>query len=188
MSDPLALATRAGWPEALRVLAETYPRAGWESHPNFDGLTRFWLDRHLWFRDRLLFLTGLAEQLLDRSAEPAALASPVAGRTAEFIDHLHGHHQIEDLHYFPLLAGREPRFSRAFEVLDRDHHALDAAIGSLTEASNALIRALPGTPPREAAAGWHRELTAIRRLLDRHLTDEEEIVVPVILRHGAWPG
>jgi len=44
---------RKGLPDALRVLLEQYPRALWESHQNFDGLTRFWLERHLMFRRAL---------------------------------------------------------------------------------------------------------------------------------------
>ena len=40
----------AGCPIPLRLLAERYPRIGWEAHPHFTALTRFWLDRHLGFR------------------------------------------------------------------------------------------------------------------------------------------
>ena len=46
----LALADRKKLPDALRVLLEDYPRDGWELDPGFDGLVRFWLDRHLMFR------------------------------------------------------------------------------------------------------------------------------------------
>jgi hypothetical protein len=31
----------------------------------------------------------------------------------------------------------------------------------------------------------HGELARFQTFLDRHLTDEEEIVVPVVLHHGA---
>ena len=37
------LETRQGLPDALRYLVEKYPRDIWESHRNFDELTRFWL-------------------------------------------------------------------------------------------------------------------------------------------------
>ena len=50
LPDDLALGVRAGLPDALRVLLADYPREGWESHPHFTGLVRFWLDRHLMFR------------------------------------------------------------------------------------------------------------------------------------------
>jgi len=44
--EQIDLAQRSRLPDALRVLLEQYPRDMWESHRNFDGLTRFWLERH----------------------------------------------------------------------------------------------------------------------------------------------
>ncbi|NCW70151.1 MAG: hemerythrin domain-containing protein, partial [Marivivens sp.] len=35
------------------------------------------------------------------------------------------------------------------------------------------------------AGALHAELEKLTRLMDRHLTDEEELVVPVILKFGA---
>ena len=35
------------------------------------------------------------------------------------------------------------------------------------------------------AGAFQVELTGLERLLDRHLIDEEELIVPVILRYGS---
>ena len=71
MTDELALAARAGLPDPLRVLVEQYPRPGWEAHPHFTALTRFWLDRHIGFRRMQGLLVGDTEAFIDRGRDPA---------------------------------------------------------------------------------------------------------------------
>jgi hypothetical protein len=61
-----ALSTRSGLPDALRVLLARYPREAWESHTNFNELTRFWLERHLMFRRLQAMLLELTETNIDR--------------------------------------------------------------------------------------------------------------------------
>ena len=60
------------------------------------------------------------------------------------INELHGHHHIEDAHYFPVLAQAEARLARGFELLDADHHALDAQLAALTDAANTHLRSVAG--------------------------------------------
>ena len=178
---------RRGLPDALRVLVREYPRDIWESHRNFDALTRFWLDRHLMFRDVLGRLRAGTEAYLDRGAEPRAFGSRTARMTGLLLGELHGHHQIEDAHYFPVLAGLERRLGAGFELLDADHHALDAHLHALAEDTNATLRALQAGDPaagRDAAGALHARLGRFAGFLDRHLIDEEELVIPVILHHA----
>jgi hypothetical protein len=113
MSDPLALDTRTGLPDALRVLVEKYPREGWEGHPNFNGLTRFWLERHLMFRRLQGMLLAETEGGLDRARDPRQVAAQLGRLASMFLNELHGHHTIEDVHYFPALAGGSSRGSSA---------------------------------------------------------------------------
>ncbi|MCC5989213.1 MAG: hemerythrin domain-containing protein [Pararhodobacter sp.] len=176
---------RSGLPDALRVLLRDYPRESWESHAHFDGLTRFWLERHLMFRSLHSRLLMASRDLLDRRSDPVAFA-PRAARLGGFlIEQLHGHHQIEDLHYFPVLAGAEPRLERGFALLDADHNALDGHLHELTQGLNATLRALhAGTHGAGEAGELEKQLALFGRFLDRHLTDEEELVVPVILHHA----
>ncbi|MFO1142097.1 MAG: hemerythrin domain-containing protein [Amaricoccus sp.] len=184
MSDELALAARSGLPDPLRLLVERYPRIGWEAHPNFTALTRFWMDRHLSFRRMHAVLAEDTRRFLDRDAEARAYAGrllPVAGR---LIDELHGHHWIEDHEYFPMLQALDDRIGWGFDLLERDHEALGAVIDDLATATNgvrAAVRAADGADA--AAARLESRIAALGRLLDRHLIDEEELVVPVILDH-----
>jgi iron-sulfur cluster repair protein YtfE (RIC family) len=185
MTD-LELETRPGLPEALRVLLRDYPRDGWAAQRNFEGLVRFWLDRHQMFRQIMAQLRRETELVLDRRTEERVFAGRLARLGGAFVAELHGHHQIEDAHYFPVLAQAEPQIEAGFSLLDRDHHALDARLQGFVDAANPVLAALDRPEGLRAEANrFAEELARLERLLDRHLVDEEELVVPVILRYGA---
>jgi len=181
----LGLANRTGLPDALRVLAAGYPREGWETHGNFDELTRFWLDRHLMFRRLQAELTADARAVLDSNADPQRFGQRTSRLAGMLISQLHGHHQIEDNHYFPLLSARDMRLVRGFDLLDADHHALDGALDALTSSANAALQAISaGTAHIGPVAAYLAEVDGLGGLLDRHLTDEEELIVPILLEYG----
>ena len=185
MTDDLALANRQGWPQHLRVLADLYPRETWETHRNFDGLTRFWLERHLGFRQMNAILNSDVQALLDAKEDPLRFGGKMARLAGTMIEHLHGHHQIEDLHYFPLLLAKDKRLQRAFDTLDKDHHAIDGTLDDLTTHANALLRDI--AEKRDAmvnAEKYRQSLGRFGLFLNHHLIDEEEIVVPIILKYG----
>ena len=178
---------RDGLPDALRVLLRDYPRDIWESHRNFDALTRFWLQRHMMFRDLLGRVQAETEAFLDRRTEGRAYGGRSARLTGLLLNELHGHHQIEDIQYFPVLSGLERRLAPGFELLDGDHHALDGHLHALAEATNATLQAIAagdGAAARDAAGPLHGRLARFAGFLDRHLIDEEELVIPVILHHA----
>lgn len=172
-------------PDALRVLLEQYPRALWQSHRNFDGLTRFWLERHLMFRRALAEWQSDTRTFLDKGRPPQEHGTQTARIGGFLINELHGHHQIEDAHYFPVLAQAEARLAHGFDLLDADHHALDGELAALTDAANLHLRALSeGGDTRSSAGAMLTRLDQFEQFLDRHLEDEEELVVPVILHHA----
>lgn len=175
------LTQRTGLPDALRVLAEGLPRSGWETHPNFSALTRFWLDRHLMFRDILKRLLDDTEARLDTRLDPHTHAEHAARLAGFLLEQLHTHHRVEDHHYFPQLNRLDARLIRGFELLDADHGALDGLIHGLGGAVRGYLDAEAAEPE---AARLLKTLDAFRRHLDRHLTDEEDLIVPVILTYA----
>ena len=182
----LDLEDRAGLPDALRILLRDYPRAGWSADGNFGGLVSFWLDRHLNFRRIMSLMQAETELLLDRSIDPQVHAARLSRLGSTFVSDLHGHHQIEDAHYFPVLARTEPRIAAGFDLLDRDHQALDGHLDRFVKGANAVLRKISAPADHHSAAGrFAGDLARLNVLLDRHLVDEEDLVVPVILRHGA---
>lgn len=185
MTDRLDLEARGGLPDALRALLEDYPRAGWEADPHFEGLVRFWLERHLMFRRMMAAMREDTGRLLDGAIEERAYAARLSRIGSAFVGDLHGHHQIEDAHYFPALARAEPRIARGFEILDADHQALDGLLAAFTGEADGLLRTIAGVGgARDRAGRFGGRLERLERLLARHLTDEEELVVPVVLKHG----
>jgi hemerythrin-like domain-containing protein len=179
------LSDRQHLPDALRFLSREYPRDGWEGHANFDEMTRFWLDRHAMFRDVLARLQAESRAYLDHDADPGLFAHRSARLTQFFLEQLHGHHTIEDRHYFPLLSAHDPRLPAGFDLLERDHQALDVHIHDLAGTTNAMLRALQAGQGRTEAGRVTDLLGTFEAFLDRHLTDEEELVVPVILQYGS---
>ncbi len=185
MTD-LALETRIGLPDALRVLLEEYPRDAWEQDPGFDGLIRFWLDRHLMFRRLMKEMRGTTEALIDHKVDAGRYLAVVSRYGGMFVNGLHEHHTIEDTYYFPKLSQRDGRITTGFAILDSDHHAIDGYLNTFVEKANAVIaKADDRTGLQDAAGAFRTQLKELERLLNRHLMDEEELIVPVILKYGA---
>lgn len=185
MSD-LALENRDGLPDALRVLLEAYPRQGWSQDPGFDGLIRFWLDRHLMFRRLMAEMRTGTEGLLDRKIDPKQFAGQVSRYGGMFVNGLHEHHTIEDTYYFPTLQQKDARVAKGFDILDADHHALDGHLSNFVDSANGVLSRLDDRDLLQTNAGTFKDrLTEMERLLNRHLNDEEELVVPVILKYGS---
>ena len=176
-----SLDTRPGLPDALRLLLPLYPRADWADHRNFDGLVAFWLDRHLGFRSMTARMAEHGRSLLDRTEDPMVLAGRLSRLGNRFLQDLHGHHGIEDAHFFPRLARLEPRLSAGFDMLETDHQAIDGLLARFTASSNVM---LSSTADLNLVELFSRDVAAITRLLDRHLVDEEDLIVPVILDRG----
>jgi len=178
LSDDLDLAKRDRIPEALLELLGAFPRDRWEAHPNFAGLVQFWLERHLMFRKLGSLLREDAEAAVDGRIDPAQYKPRLARYGGMLVSQLHGHHQIEDHHYFPVLSGLEPTLLRGFGILDKDHHAMDGLLNRFTESANAVLQ------DTGESGDFHSELLSFQHMLNRHLEDEEDLIVPVILKHG----
>lgn len=166
MPDTLPDLTRDGLPPALRVLVEEYPREAWEAHPEFAGLVQFWLERHMMFRKLGDLLQQDIEGLIDGGMGPRAYGGRLSRFGGMLINQLHGHHQIEDMHYFPALKGFDPRLERGFDILDRDHHEIDPMLHRFAEAANGLLGRLDAPDGfRDAAGSFHGEVEGVQRVL-----------------------
>ncbi|NBR90071.1 MAG: hemerythrin domain-containing protein [Rhodobacteraceae bacterium] len=182
--NPLDLDARTGLPPHLRILADKYPRADWAGHPNFNQLTAFWLERHGMFRQVMTRVLDLTRGYIDAPRD--RYAPELSRYTGFFLNELHGHHNIEDHHYFPQFNALDRRLEQGFELLDKDHHALDAHIHALAEATNRVLIAIrEGQGAQDAAGALEKAQSGFQTFLERHLADEEEIIVPLILEYGS---
>jgi hemerythrin-like domain-containing protein len=184
--DELLLKQRGGLPDDLRFLLERFPRGEWQDHGNIHGMATMWLQRHAMFRELGGILTGAIGDYREGKTTPQEFARFFAPRLNFFLGHLDGHHNVEDQVYFPAFAEAEKRLRRGFDILDADHRLIHEALEQNAEAANAFLRVLDGDADtrRFAAdvyAGANERLVA---MLSRHLDDEEDLIIPLILERG----
>jgi hypothetical protein len=168
------------------VLLDRYPREVWTGHQNLGELAQFWLDRHQGFRDigdTLRLATG---DFREGKLNPDAFRRFFAPRLQFFLESLHGHHQIEDFQFFPLFRAAESRLVKGFDVLERDHEAIHAEIVQTVDSANALLKTMESdNDARRAATDVYADTTErLLKFLVRHLGDEEDLIMPVILDQG----
>ncbi len=181
---------RAGLPEDLLFLVEKYPRETWQAHENVAGMAAFWLQRHAMFREVGGLLTDIIADYREGRQTAPEFARRFAPRLQHFLGELDGHHNIEDHHYFPVFAAAEKRLVRGFEILDADHHAIHTALERNAEAANDFLRALSSDADqqRRKADAYAAENHALVAMLARHLDDEEDLIIPLILDRGVALG
>jgi hypothetical protein len=185
-TEALALARRSGWPTALRALLERYPREQWQGHANLGEMARFWLSRHDMFRELATMIQTIEAQFRAGTLSSAEFPRQFVPRLQFLLSQLGVHHQIEDLHYFPIFRAADVRLARGFDVLEGDHHAIHADMARTAETANALLRALQGDADalRRCGDAYAAASGALLKGLIRHLDDEEDLIVPLILDRG----
>ena len=183
--DSLDLDRRDGLPGEWLALLRRHPRAGWPGHPGLGATAEFWLERHAAFRGLGAALEEATQRFRGGGRGPDDFQAWFAPRLQLLLSELNGHHQVEDLHYFPLFRRAEPRLVPGFALLDRDHKTLHLSLVETAEAANALLQALARSPEdADGTAAAYAETSA--RLLTRmarHLDDEEDLVIPLLIEH-----
>ena len=182
----LDLQSRNGWPEELRLLLDRFPREVWPGHANLGEMAQFWLDRHQGFRDLGKALSGATSNFREGNMPPDAFRRFFAPRLQFFLQNLEGHHQIEDLHFFPLFRAAEKRLVKGFDVLEGDHEAIHAEIIRTVESANGLLGTVESDNDarRKATDAYADASERLLKFLVRHLDDEEDLIMPVILDQG----
>lgn len=172
-------------PTEMQSLLRAYPRDTWEAHPGFRDKTRHWLGAHSMFRQLSASVRKDTETYLNGDRDNEDYAQRLSYRGDALVRNLHGHHGWEDHVYFPELSQAEPRFEAGLDILEKDHAAMDVVLEDFTRTANRTIQLiqLDEKMAREEAGKLHGVSAAIEAFLDRHLSDEEELAVPIILHH-----
>jgi len=184
-AETLGLDTRDGLPGEWLALLQRHPRAGWPGHPGLGMTAAFWLERHAAFRSLGAALEEATQRLRGGGRAAEDFQAWFAPRLQLLLSELNGHHQVEDLHYFPLFRRAEPRLVPGFALLDRDHKTLHLSLVETAEAANALLQALARSPEdADGTAAAYAEASArLLTRLARHLDDEEDLVIPLLIEH-----
>jgi len=181
----LSLAARSGWPPELRALIERYPREVWMGHENLGQMAQFWLSRHKMFRELAASITEGTAAFQEGKIPAADFPPWLVPRLQFFLEQLHAHHYIEDRHYFPIFRRADKGLARGFDVLEADHGELHHNIDRTVETANALLQSI-SDPELVKSTGdaFAQASGTLMRGLTRHLDDEEDLIVPLILDRG----
>jgi iron-sulfur cluster repair protein YtfE (RIC family) len=180
-----------GWPAELEFLLERHPRATWPGARS--ATVAFWLDVHERLRRDAAGLEAAGDEYRRVRSSPAELAVIAAPRLRGLVAAMQGHHQIEDFEYFPEFRRAEPRLAAGFDRLEREHAALnrsvEVALAALAELHAAAERTTEPTSAATLTLAAQVYVDAAATLsadLLRHLHDEENLVVPLLLEAGDY--
>lgn len=176
---------REGLPTEMQTLLRDLPRDGWEDHPNFARSTRNWMSAHQSFRRVGGILQADAERFLDGDLAHDDYAARLAHAGHSLIQSLHGHHTWEDRKFFPELEEADPRFARGLEMLETDHETLHTLLDGMARTGNRTVQLATLEPAQmtEEVKPLRDMAERLNAFLHRHLTDEEDLVVPIVLHH-----
>lgn len=176
---------REGLPVEMQVLLADYPREAWPDNPHFARSIQNWMSAHQMFRQLAAIVRGDTEEYLDNGKDPDDLSRELSRYGDLLVRNLHGHHTWEDREYFPELRTADRRFDKGLALLEEDHRILDGTLNRFTTAANRVIKLvqLDEAKAREEAVGLHDCSEQIEGLLERHLADEEDLIVPILLHH-----
>lgn len=177
--------TREGLPTEMQALLRDYPRETWPENPNFADSIQNWMGAHQMFRQLSNITRSDAEQFLNNDLDRDVYVGRLGHFGTLLVRNLHGHHTWEDRSFFPELAAADTRFDHGLQMLESDHVAMDRLLDDLTRHGNRLIQLSQLDPDQvlPEAGQIHDQACQIERFLERHLTDEEDLVVPILLHH-----
>lgn len=144
------------------------------------------LEVHTWLRHQLRQVSAATDaHFAARAAHRGAGEPPAPGLGLQIRQHclafcqaLEFHHDGEDGHVFPVMAGYHPHLAGAFERLGEEHRTIAALQGEL-----AALLADIGTADPER---FRTELARMSKELTAHFAYEEEQLLPA-LGEVPWP-
>ena len=145
--------------------------------------TSGWLKVHTNIRKSQRILTQISAGYQSGEYDWSAYRSQMLKRINMHILKLHQHHGVEDEGFFPEFIRMYPQLQAGFEILSRDHVRLDALLDKLQVQNDTLARS--EIEDKVLAEQLHQTLVDATDLLSQHLTDEEDLVIPILgLRQG----
>ncbi len=145
--------------------------------------TSGWLKVHTNIRKRQRILTQISDAYISGEFDWSEYRSQILKRINMHVLKLHQHHGVEDEGFFPEFVSMYPKLAPAFEILGHDHEYLNELLDKLQIQNDMLARS--EVEDKALAEELHKTLVAVTDLLQQHLTDEEDLVIPILgLRQG----
>lgn len=168
----------------MLYLRDAFPRERWTGA--MPETAAFWLQMHAGFRAQQRHMADATANWRSGKLDPRGLHAALMPTLQAFLQHLDGHHRVESGHYFPQFRLIEPRIQSGLDLLDRDHDAIHAHLDALFHAAVAFHQAVAAQSP-DATDHAHQLADVLDRAapgLIRHLDDEEDIVIPLMILKG----
>lgn len=186
IKEELKLGARAGLSDEVAFLRAAFPREDWQRHLDVEGLASFWLAVHQHLRGEGARASEAFSELRAGKMQIQDFASRFVDRLNRFLGHLDGHHRLEDTHYFPRFRGLDERMVVGFDLLEADHVQIHEQIVATVNGARGL---LASEAQLEALAKGREdpcetELEILIAQLRQHLCDEEDLVIPALIKHG----
>lgn len=145
--------------------------------------TSGWLKVHTNIRKRQRILMQISDAYISGEFDWSEYRSQILKRINMHVLKLHQHHGVEDEGFFPEFVSMYPKLAPAFEILGHDHEYLNELLDKLQIQNDQLARS--EVEDKALAEELHKTLVAVTALLQQHLTDEEDLVIPILgLRQG----
>ena len=145
--------------------------------------TSGWLKVHTNIRKRQRILVQISEAYISGEFDWSEYRSQILKRINMHVLKLHQHHGVEDDGFFPEFVSMYPKLAPAFEILGHDHEYLNELLDKLQIQNDQLGRS--EIEDKALAEELHDTLVKVTALLQQHLTDEEDLVIPILgLRQG----
>lgn len=164
-------------------LLQEFPRSSWPDSSPQEPTSRLLLSRHGGFRHRVETLLNTSRAALNDTISPPDFTYELARELHFFVPLLEGHHQAESARLYPRLIQHYPTLQDKFLILERDHTDIDKALSSLAKVPERLMT------EASTKARFHQEterlceeLHRFQEILERHLDDEEDLVIPILLK------
>jgi iron-sulfur cluster repair protein YtfE (RIC family) len=172
-------------PEDIRDRLYSPERDQWQDHPHYLISNARALQRNhrnlkrqaRQYHGALTHLLELSETERNTQANRQLLTT-IGNHGKSLLKNLHSHHGFEDSSVFPALRQYHPRLAAGFDVLEKDHLALDALLDDI-EQQLVEFPSLATNPWK--VENTHRQAAGLEALLHRHMDDEEDIIVPIYL-------
>lgn len=158
-------------------LLEKLPANQWYSS-DYAYKTSSWLNVHTNIRKRQRILRQLSEEYLMGALNWDNYRTQILQRISMHVLKLHQHHSVEDHGFFPEFVSSYPQLKAGFEILERDHVRLNALLDEMQSLNDELAKAQ--SEDKALADRLQANLITGTDFLSQHLTDEEDLVVPIL--------